>query len=139
MTGKEVLFKTLRHEETERPAWVPMAGVHAGFLKGYTADEVYQDADKLVESLLEVEKMYAPDGLILLFDLQLESNGKRTARPASARIPWNRLLKFPISRSLEIPDESLWYWMSRGASKRPWATEPLCTGSSAVRIRWLPT
>ena len=45
MTGKEVLFKTLRHEETERPAWVPMAGVHAGFLKGYTADEVYQDAD----------------------------------------------------------------------------------------------
>ena len=67
MTGKEVLFKTLRHEETERPAWVPMAGVHAGFLKGYTADEVYQDADKLVESLLEVEKMYAPDGLILLF------------------------------------------------------------------------
>lgn len=73
MTGKEVLFKTLRHEETERPAWVPMAGVHAGFLKGYTADEVYQDADKLVESLLEVEKMYAPDGLILLFDLQLEA------------------------------------------------------------------
>ena len=57
MTGKEVLFKTLRHEETERPAWVPMAGVHAGFLKGYTADEVYQDADKLVESLLEGEKM----------------------------------------------------------------------------------
>ena len=30
MTGKEVLFKTLRHEETERPAWVPMAGGHAG-------------------------------------------------------------------------------------------------------------
>ena len=31
MTGKEVLFKTLRHEETERPAWVPMRGSMPGF------------------------------------------------------------------------------------------------------------
>jgi len=73
MTRKEVLFKCLRHEEIDRNAWVTMAGVHAGYLKGYTADEVYQDADKLVESLLEVEKLYTPDGLILLFDLQLEA------------------------------------------------------------------
>ncbi len=73
MTRKELLFKCLRHEELERNAWVSMAGVHAGFLKGYTADEVYRSADKLVESLLEVNKLYRPDGLILLFDLQLEA------------------------------------------------------------------
>ena len=103
MTGKEVLFKTLRHEETERPAWVPMAGVHAGFLKGYTADEVYQDADKLVESLLEVEKMYAPDGLILLFDLQLE------AEILGCTIKWEKngppsVRSHPLESTFEIPD-----------------------------------
>ena len=40
MTGKEVLFKTLRHEETERPAWVPMAGfLHpANFSKPFKSD-----------------------------------------------------------------------------------------------------
>lgn len=73
MTGKELLFQALRHEETPRRPWVPMAGVHAGYVKGYRADEVYQDADKLVECLLEVNKRYQPDGLLLLFDLQLEA------------------------------------------------------------------
>ena len=50
-----------------------MTDVHAGFIKGYRADEVYLDVDKLVESLTEAHKLYEPDGLILLFDLQLEA------------------------------------------------------------------
>lgn len=73
MTGKERIYTILRHEESDRPGWVPLAGVHAGLLKGYDATEVYLDADKLVESLLEVNKLYTPDGLLLLFDLQLEA------------------------------------------------------------------
>ncbi|MFQ8887834.1 MAG: uroporphyrinogen decarboxylase family protein [Bilophila wadsworthia] len=116
-------FKTLRHEERNVPPGSPWRGPCRVF-EGYTADEVYQDADKLVESLLEVEKMYAPDGLILLFDLQLEAEilgctikWEKNGPPSVRSHPLNRLLKFPISRSLEIPDESLWYWMSRGASK----------------------
>ena len=28
--GKELLFKTLNHEETNEVPWVPFAGVHAG-------------------------------------------------------------------------------------------------------------
>ena len=73
MTGKELIYAILRHEPVERPGWIPFAGVHAGRLKGYDAEEVYQDADKLVESLMEVHKLYSPDGLVLLFDLQLEA------------------------------------------------------------------
>lgn len=146
MTGKEVLFKTLRHEETERPAWVPMAGVHAGFLKGYTADEVYQDADKLVESLLEVEKMYAPDGLILLFDLQLE------AEILGCTIKWEKngppsVRSHPLESTFEIPDIKITRDSGRippgtgchAALQKAVGDRPLCTGSSAVRIRWLPT
>ena len=43
---KDLLSRTLRHEETERAPWVPFAGVHAGKLKGYTATEMLTDADK---------------------------------------------------------------------------------------------
>ena len=32
MTGKELIFQTLRHEPTPRAPWVPFAGVHAGAL-----------------------------------------------------------------------------------------------------------
>lgn len=106
MTRKELLFKCLRHEETERNAWVTMAGVHAGYLKGYTADEVYQNADKLVESLLEVEKVYAPDGLILLFDLQLE------AEILGCTIKWENnsppcVRSHPLEDNMVIPTKKL--------------------------------
>ena len=71
--GKELIFQTLRHEPTERVPWVPFAGVHAGSLKGYDAIEVLTDADKLVESLLEVHRLYTPDGMPIAFDLQIEA------------------------------------------------------------------
>lgn len=71
--GKELVLKTLRHEKTDEIPWVPFAGVHAGQLKGYTADEMLQNADNIVESLKEVKKLYMPDGLPVLFDLQVEA------------------------------------------------------------------
>ena len=70
---KELLFRTLRHEETERAPWVPFAGVHAAKLKGYTATEMLTDADKAVESLMEVNRLYKPDGQPVIFDLQIEA------------------------------------------------------------------
>ena len=71
--GKQLLFDTLSHKRTERCPFVPFAGIHAGKLKGYTALEVLQDGDKLFESLLEVNKLYTPDGQPVLFDLQVEA------------------------------------------------------------------
>ncbi len=70
---KELLFRTLRHEETERAPWVPFAGVHAGKLKGYTATEMLTDASKAFESLMEVNRLYRPDGQPVIFDLQIEA------------------------------------------------------------------
>lgn len=71
--GKELLFQVLRHEKAERVPWVPFAGVHAGKLKGYTAKEILEDPDKLYESLMEVHKLYMPDGMPIMFDLQVEA------------------------------------------------------------------
>jgi uroporphyrinogen decarboxylase len=73
MTGKELIFQTFRHETTARVPWVPFAGVHAGKLKGYNAREVLTDEEKLFSSLMEVHKLYMPDGMPIVFDLQLEA------------------------------------------------------------------
>lgn len=73
MTGKEKILKLLKKEKIDQIPWVPFAGVHAGKLKGYTAKEILQDKDKLVESLVEVDKIYQPDGMPVIFDLQLEA------------------------------------------------------------------
>lgn len=73
MTRKEILFQTLRHEQPDSVAWVPFAGVHAGRIKGYTATEVLTDGDKLFDSLMEVNRLYKPFGLPIIFDLQVEA------------------------------------------------------------------
>ncbi len=73
MNGKERIFAALRHENTDAVPWVSFAGVHAGKLKGFDACEVLSDGDKLLASLLEVNRVYDPDGQPVLFDLQMEA------------------------------------------------------------------
>jgi len=74
ITGKELLTRTFKHEQgLSRVPWVPFAGVHAGKLKGYSATEVLTDGEKLFESLVEVNRLYRPDGQPVLFDLQVEA------------------------------------------------------------------
>lgn len=72
-SGKSRLLQSLKHEPTSAIPWVPFAGVHAGKLKDHTAIEVLTDGDKLLESLLEVNRLYDPDGQPVLFDLQVEA------------------------------------------------------------------
>lgn len=71
--SKELIFQTLRHEKTNEIPWVPFAGIHVGNIKGYTAEEILKDEDKLVECLIEANKLYTPDGLPVIFDLQVEA------------------------------------------------------------------
>ena len=71
--GKELIFKTMRHEPTERVPWVPFAGIHSGKLMGYNAEEVLKDGDKRLLCLMNVALLYGPDGMPIMFDLQLEA------------------------------------------------------------------
>lgn len=73
MQPKDCLIRTLRHEEVDQAPWVPFAGVHAGKLTGYDAEEVLKDPDKLFASLLKVNELYKPNGQPIVFDLQLEA------------------------------------------------------------------
>jgi len=106
MTGKERILKALKHEMPDRAPWVPFTGVHAGKLKGHTATEVLQDADKLFESLLEVHKLYSPDGMPVIFDLQVE------AEILGCELKWTddnppSIAKHPLASNLELPCKCL--------------------------------
>ncbi len=102
MTGKELIFKTLRHEETDQIPWIPFAGVHAGKLIGASAKEILTDADKLFDALIEVNKLYRPDGQPVLFDLQIE------AEILGCELMWAEdappaVKTHPLSETKEVP------------------------------------
>ncbi len=99
---KELLFATLRHEETSELPWVPFAGVHAGKLVGYNATEVLTDGDKLFEALMAVNKMYKPSGQPVMFDLQVE------AEIMGCELVWANegppsVKTHPLSQTTQIP------------------------------------
>lgn len=72
-TGKELVLNTFRHEPTERAPWVPYTGIQVGSLKQISARELLQDKELLLACLLEAHRQYAPDGMPVLFDLQVEA------------------------------------------------------------------
>ena len=73
MTGKELVLKALKNEETPRPAWVPFVGCHGGHLIDRSASEYLKSSDLLVEGLTKAIERYKPDGLPIAFDLQIEA------------------------------------------------------------------
>lgn len=99
---KELLFATLRHEEIPALPWVPFAGVHAGALKGYSAREVLTDADKLLDSLLEVNCQYDPDGQPVVFDLQIEAEILGCELLWAEKAPPS-VAAHPLAHSIDLP------------------------------------
>ncbi len=105
MTGKELVLATYHHKNTDTLPWVPFAGVHAGKLKGYNAKEICSDGEKLLESILEVNKIYHPDGQPVMFDLQLE------AEVLGCDLVWSEtgpptVASHPLENEKSIPTES---------------------------------
>ena len=73
MTGKQLITKAMNNEELPRAPWVPYTGVQIGSLKGYSATELLTNADTLYECLVEAHRQYSPDGMPVVFDLQVEA------------------------------------------------------------------
>lgn len=102
MNPKELLFATLRHEETKSVPWVPFAGVHAGKLVGYNATEVLTDENKLFEALMAVNRLYKPSGQPVIFDLQVE------AEILGCELMWTQegppsVKSHPLAETTQIP------------------------------------
>src|SRR5690554_6421281 len=112
MKPKELLFKTLRHETTERAPWVPFAGVHAGKLIDVDATEILNDEDKLFDALMEVNRLYKPDGQPVVFDLQLEAEilgcelvWAKDGPPSVASHPLADTMTIPCRCTLPTPED----------------------------------
>lgn len=73
VTGKQLLLKALQNEATPRPAWVPFVGVHGGKLIGVTAWDYLRSSERIVAGLSKAAELYRPDGLPVVFDLQMEA------------------------------------------------------------------
>jgi len=102
--GKELIYRVHRHEEVSGIPWVPYAGIHAGKVTGYTAPEVLRDRDKLFESIMEINRLYDPDGQTVMFDLQLE------AEILGCELYWTdynlpSVISHPLRGAEEIPDK----------------------------------
>lgn len=73
MNGKQLLLNALRGETTDRLPWVPFTGVQAGALIGVDAEAYLKSTDHIVAGLEAAKQRYRPDGLPVVFDLQLEA------------------------------------------------------------------
>jgi len=73
MTGKERIQKTFKLEPTDSIPWVPFVGVHGASLIGVNATEFLHSADHIVNGISKAVELYQPDGIPVLFDLQLEA------------------------------------------------------------------
>ena len=73
MNGKELLLKAIKNELTPRPAWLPFVGVHGAKIIGKTATEYLKSTSIIVQGLKKAKELYKPDGLPIVFDLQLEA------------------------------------------------------------------
>lgn len=73
MRGLELIRATMALQETERVPWVPFVGVHGGFLIGRDAESYLKSPALMVEGISKAVETYNPDGIPVIFDLQLEA------------------------------------------------------------------
>ncbi|WP_372772616.1 uroporphyrinogen decarboxylase family protein [Mangrovibacterium sp.] len=73
MKGLNLLERAFRLEELERAPWVPFVGVHGGRLIGADAESYLKDAGLLKAGIEKSIELYRPDGIPVVFDLQVEA------------------------------------------------------------------
>jgi len=73
MNGKERVLKALSFEPVDRTPWVPYAGVQTANLIGVDAQAYLLSADNIVKGILKAYEQYQPDGLSIVFDVQMEA------------------------------------------------------------------
>lgn len=109
-TGLKIIEKAIKLESVERIPWVPFVGVHGAKLVGIDAETYFKSADKIVEGVNKSIDLYKPDGIPVLFDLQVE------AEILGCKLAWSKdnppaVVGHPLSegvdlKSLTLPTEN---------------------------------
>jgi len=73
MNGKEIIYAAFHRRRTPRTPWVPFVGCHGGKLIGVSADKYLRSGELIAKGLKRAYSLYRPDGLPVMFDLQVEA------------------------------------------------------------------
>ncbi|MBS3766951.1 MAG: hypothetical protein KGY75_02360 [Candidatus Cloacimonetes bacterium] len=109
MKPKKILFETLEGKKSERTPWVPFVGCHGGKLINVDAKTYLQNEDLIVNGISKAIELYEPDGIPVIFDLQVE------AEILGCDLKWNKdnpptVIGHPLNENkklseLNIPQE----------------------------------
>jgi MtaA/CmuA family methyltransferase len=106
MQGFELIKATMLLRETERIPWVPFVGVHGGHLIGADATSYLTSTDLLVKGITRAVEMYKPDGIPVMFDLQLEAEILGCKLKWSAGTP-PAVVSHPLAEGVSIHELSV--------------------------------
>jgi MtaA/CmuA family methyltransferase len=73
MKGLELIRAAMALKQIDRAPWVPFVGVHGAHLAGTDATAYLHSSKLMVEGISKAVEMYQPDGVPVIFDLQLEA------------------------------------------------------------------
>lgn len=103
MKGLELINKAFKRENVERIPWVPFVGSHAAQLIGVSASEYLKSADLMVQGVSKAIELYQPDGIPVVFDLQIE------AEALGCRLHWSddnppSVISHPLLEGLSLDE-----------------------------------
>lgn len=73
MTSLQRIQAAMACQPVDRVPWVPFVGSHAAHLLNMTATEYLQSEESIINGVNRAIESYAPDGIPVVFDLQVEA------------------------------------------------------------------
>lgn len=106
MTSRDLIQAAMRRDTVERIPWVPFVGAHGGHLIGVNATDYLKSSKLLIAGITKAIELYKPDGLPIVFDLQLE------AEILGCELEWApenppAVVSHPLSAGLSLTDLSV--------------------------------
>lgn len=110
MNSKQLVLDAIYNKEVERTPWVPFVGCHAAKLIGVNAEEYFKDSKNIIKGVKKAYELYRPDGLPVLFDLQVEAEAMgcelKYAETNPPSVVTHPLEQGKSIAELKIPDET---------------------------------
>ena len=103
MKGLELIRAAMALQETERVPWVPFVGVHGGFLTGVDATTYLCSCALMTAGISKAIELYHPDGIPVIFDLQLEAEVLGCTLKWSAATP-PAVISHPLAEGKRLSD-----------------------------------
>jgi MtaA/CmuA family methyltransferase len=103
MRGLELIKKAFNREKVDRIPWVPFVGVHAAKLLGIGSTKYLKSSGHIVDGVSKAIELYNPDGIPVIFDLQVE------AEALGCRLQWPdnsppSVISHPLQEGIDIGD-----------------------------------